>query len=156
MNKVTLKIDGMMCAMCEAHICETIRKAVPVAKKVTASKGKKEASFLTEEAVDLDALKAAVDATGYAVKGVEFSCLKVADICTYSETEADGTHKDNLDGKSVIIEKDRTKTKSSYRTLPLVKPFEDALLRKREEQEQNRKLCGRSYDKSHLDYINLN
>jgi len=65
MNKVTLKIDGMMCAMCEAHICETIRKAVPAAKKVTASKGKKEASFLTEEDVDLDALKAAVDATGY-------------------------------------------------------------------------------------------
>ncbi|MBR4744887.1 MAG: SpaH/EbpB family LPXTG-anchored major pilin [Oscillospiraceae bacterium] len=31
---------------------------------------------------------------GYAVKGVEFSCLKVADIMTYSETEADGTHKD--------------------------------------------------------------
>ena len=31
---------------------------------------------------------------GYAVKGVEFSYLKVADICTYSETEADGTHKD--------------------------------------------------------------
>ena len=31
---------------------------------------------------------------GYAVKGVVFSYLKVADICTYSETEADGTHKD--------------------------------------------------------------
>lgn len=31
---------------------------------------------------------------GYAVKGVIFSYLKVADICTYSETEADGTHKD--------------------------------------------------------------
>lgn len=31
---------------------------------------------------------------GYAVKGVEFSYLKVADICTYSETEGDGTHKD--------------------------------------------------------------
>lgn len=30
---------------------------------------------------------------GYAIKGVEFSYLKVADICTYSETEADGTHK---------------------------------------------------------------
>lgn len=65
MNKVTLKIDGMMCAMCEAHICETIRKAIPAAKKVTASKRKQEASFLTEEAVNLDALKAAVDATGY-------------------------------------------------------------------------------------------
>ena len=29
---------------------------------------------------------------GYAIKGVEFSYLKVADICDYSETEADGTH----------------------------------------------------------------
>jgi len=33
---------------------------------------------------------------GYAVKGVEFSYLKVADICTYSEIEADGTHKDMI------------------------------------------------------------
>lgn len=65
MEKVILKIDGMMCSMCEAHICETIRKAVPAAKKVSASKGKKEASFLTEEAVNPDALKAAIDATGY-------------------------------------------------------------------------------------------
>ena len=65
MYKTVVSIDGMMCSMCEAHICETIRKAVPAAKKVAASKGKKEASFLTEEAVDLDALKAAVDATGY-------------------------------------------------------------------------------------------
>ncbi len=31
---------------------------------------------------------------GYAIKGVEFSYLKVADIVTYDETEADGTHKD--------------------------------------------------------------
>lgn len=29
---------------------------------------------------------------GYAIKGVEFSYLKIADICDYSETEADGTH----------------------------------------------------------------
>ena len=65
MIQTTLKINGMMCAMCEAHICETIRKAIAAAKKVTASKRKQEASFLTEEAVDLDALKAAVDATGY-------------------------------------------------------------------------------------------
>ena len=61
-----------------------------------------------------------------------------------------------LDGKSVIIEKDRTKTKSSYRTLPLVKPFEVALLRKKAEQAENRRLCGKCYDKSHLDYINVN
>ncbi len=71
MIKTTLKIDGMMCSMCEAHICETIRKTVPSAKKVAASKGKKEASFLTEEAVDAEALKAAVDATGYTCLGIE-------------------------------------------------------------------------------------
>lgn len=70
MDKVIVNIDGMMCSMCEAHICETIRKAVPAAKKVTASRGKKEASFLTEEAVDLDALKAAIDATGYTCLGI--------------------------------------------------------------------------------------
>ncbi len=32
-----------------------------------------------------------------------------------------------LDGKNTIIEKDRTKTKSSYRSLPLVEPFEELL-----------------------------
>lgn len=66
----TLKIEGMLCGMCEAHVCDAIRKAVPAAKKVTASRAKKEASFVTDGAVDADALKAAVDATGY-------TCLSV-------------------------------------------------------------------------------
>ncbi len=65
MIKTTLKIDGMMCSMCEAHICDVIRKAVPGAKKVSASHKSGEASFLTDEAVDTDRLKAAVAATGY-------------------------------------------------------------------------------------------
>ena len=56
--------------MCEAHIRDTIRAAVPNAKKVTASRVKKEASFVTKEAVDADALKAAVNATGYECTGV--------------------------------------------------------------------------------------
>ncbi len=70
MFKTTLKIEGMMCGMCEAHICGVIRKTVPAAKKVTASRSRKEASFLTETPVDAACLKAAVDATGY-------SCLSV-------------------------------------------------------------------------------
>ena len=70
MNKFTLKIDGMMCGMCEAHICDTIRKAVPSAKTVSASRSKKEASFLSEEAVDTGSLKAAIDATGYTCQGI--------------------------------------------------------------------------------------
>ena len=71
MIKTTLKIEGMMCEMCEAHICDAIRKAVPSAKKVTASRGKKEASFLAEDAVDTKLLKASIDATGYTCLGVE-------------------------------------------------------------------------------------
>jgi len=65
MNKTTLKIDGMACSMCEAHINDTIRKAVPGAKKLSASHKKGEASFLTEDAVDLDALREAINKTGY-------------------------------------------------------------------------------------------
>lgn len=71
MIKTTLKIEGMMCGMCEAHICDAIRKAVPSAKKVSASRGKKEASFLTEDRVDAESLKSAVDATGYSCLSVE-------------------------------------------------------------------------------------
>ena len=71
MIKTTLSIDGMMCGMCEAHICDTIRKAVPSAKKVSASRGKKLASFLTEEPVDAESLKAAIDATGYTCLGID-------------------------------------------------------------------------------------
>ena len=71
MIKTTMKIDGMMCGMCEAHVCDAIRKAVPGAKKISASRGKKEATFLTEEDVDADSLKKAIDATGYTYLGIE-------------------------------------------------------------------------------------
>ncbi len=71
MTKTILRIEGMMCPMCEAHICDTIRKTVPSAKKLVASRGKREASFLTENAVDAELLKAAVNATGYHCLGVE-------------------------------------------------------------------------------------
>lgn len=73
MIKTTMKIEGMMCGMCEAHICDAIRKVVPSAKKVAASKGKREASFLTEEAVDEELMKAAIDAMGYTCLGIESS-----------------------------------------------------------------------------------
>ena len=71
MFKTTLKIEGMSCGMCEAHICDTIRKAVPGAKKVAASHGKGVASFLSESQVPEAQLKAAIDATGYTCLSVE-------------------------------------------------------------------------------------
>ena len=71
MIKTTLHIDGMMCSMCEAHINDVIRKSVPGAKKVAASHTKGEASFLTEDAVDEDKLRAAIAATGYTCLAVK-------------------------------------------------------------------------------------
>ena len=71
MIKTTMKIDGMMCGMCEAHICDVIRNTVPTAKKVSASHSKGEASFITENAVDEELLKKAVDATGYTCLSLE-------------------------------------------------------------------------------------
>lgn len=58
-----------------------------------------------------------------------------------------------LDGKQTVIAKDRTKTKSSYRSLPLVAPFEKLLRNLKAEQERNRKLCGSAYCLDYLEYI---
>ena len=71
MIRTTMKIDGMMCGMCETHVCDAIRKAIPTARKVVASRSRKEASFLTEDAVDTDRVKAAIDATGYGCLDIE-------------------------------------------------------------------------------------
>ena len=65
MIKITVKIDGMMCGMCEAHICDTVRRAFPDAKKVSASRKSGEATFLSDGAVDEEALKKAITDTGY-------------------------------------------------------------------------------------------
>lgn len=65
MVKTTLKIDGMMCGMCEAHINDEIRKTIPEAKSVKSSHTKGESSFLTEEEPDTAKLKEAIDKTGY-------------------------------------------------------------------------------------------
>jgi copper chaperone CopZ len=65
MYKITAKIEGMMCGMCEAHIADTIRKAFPDAKKVSASRKQGEATFLSEQEIDRGKLKQAIEETGY-------------------------------------------------------------------------------------------
>lgn len=57
-----------------------------------------------------------------------------------------------IDGKYEVIKKNRTKNKSSYRTLPLIPFIEDLLLSEKEKQDQNKKFYGNSY-KNKEDYI---
>ena len=71
MNKITVKIDGMMCGMCEAHICDTLRRAFPDAKKVSASRKHGEATFFFENIVDAETLKKAITDTGYTFVSVD-------------------------------------------------------------------------------------
>lgn len=66
MWRYTLKIDGMMCGMCEAHINDAVRKAVPV-KKVTSSHRKGQTVIISENELDESLLKDAIDATGYSL-----------------------------------------------------------------------------------------
>ena len=69
MWKYTLEVNGMMCGMCEAHVSDAIRGALPV-KKVTASHTKGQAVILSEAPLDEEALRAAIGKTGYEVQGV--------------------------------------------------------------------------------------
>lgn len=69
MTKITVKIDGMMCGMCESHINDAIRKAFPV-KKVTSSHSKGETIIISEQDVDETVLRSTIGATGYAVVSV--------------------------------------------------------------------------------------
>ena len=70
MNKVTLKIKGMACSMCEAHMNEMIRKTLPEARKVSSSFKKGETVFLVDKEFDEELLKKAVDETGYELVSV--------------------------------------------------------------------------------------
>ena len=65
MEKITVKIDGMMCGMCEAHICDALRAAFPDAKKVRASRRNGQATMLLGQTPDGGALEKAVSDTGY-------------------------------------------------------------------------------------------
>ncbi len=65
MYKVTLKIDGMHCGMCEAHVNDAVRKAAAV-KKVKSSHRRGETVYLCEEEEIAPVLQA-VEALGYRV-----------------------------------------------------------------------------------------
>ena len=69
MIKTTVKVDGMMCGMCESHVNDAVRKAFQV-DKVSSSHSKGETTLITDAHVDDARLKATINATGYEVKGI--------------------------------------------------------------------------------------
>lgn len=70
MVETILKVNGMMCGMCESHINDVVRKTAQVSK-VSSSHTRGETVIVSEQELDLEALKQAIAATGYTVTGAE-------------------------------------------------------------------------------------
>lgn len=71
MIKTVIKVEGMMCGMCEAHVSDIIRKNFKV-KKVYSSHVKGETVVLSQEPLKEEDVLSAFKETGYKVKGVYF------------------------------------------------------------------------------------
>ena len=69
MYKTTLKIDGMMCSMCEAHINDAIRRAFPV-MKISSSAAKKRCEIISDGPLDEQKLRDVIAPTGYTLLSV--------------------------------------------------------------------------------------
>ena len=70
MTKTTLKIDGMACGMCEAHVNDAIRKAFNV-KKVSSSHSKGETVIVSEQPLSHEQIEQTLAPTGYKLMGIE-------------------------------------------------------------------------------------
>ena len=69
MVTTTMKVDGMMCGMCESHINDAIRRHFLV-RKVKSSKRRGETVIVSEEPLDPEALKRVINETGYELKDI--------------------------------------------------------------------------------------
>lgn len=69
MIQTTVQVSGMACSMCEAHVNDAVRSALNI-QKVTSSHGKGETVILSDEPLDADKLREAINATGYQVGGI--------------------------------------------------------------------------------------
>ena len=69
MYKTTVKVDGMMCGMCESHVNDAIRAKMSV-KKVSSSHKKGETVIISENRLSTDMITAALGGSGYRVLNV--------------------------------------------------------------------------------------
>ena len=70
MVETILKVNGMMCGMCESHINDVVRKTAQMSK-VSSSHTRGETVIVSDQELDLETLKQAIAATGYTVTGAE-------------------------------------------------------------------------------------
>jgi copper chaperone CopZ len=66
MYKITLKVEGMMCGHCEAHVNDIVRNNFKV-KKVSSSHSTNTTEIITDSDIDIERLTELIQADGYTV-----------------------------------------------------------------------------------------
>ena len=66
MYESTVRIDDMMCSMCEAHVNDALRGSLNV-NKVSSSHKKGETVIISENEISVEQVSSALDGSGYAV-----------------------------------------------------------------------------------------
>ena len=72
MVKTVLKIDGMMCGMCEAHMNDLVRKCFQV-KKVSSNAKKGITEVISEKEIDVSLVESEIEKIGYHLISAESS-----------------------------------------------------------------------------------
>ena len=75
MIKINIKVEGMMCGICETHINDAVRRISEV-KKVSSSHSDKETVIIAENDIPDDKIRAVIGALGYGVMGIERSAYE--------------------------------------------------------------------------------
>ena len=70
MIRTVVKVDGMMCSMCEAHINDAIRRNFDV-KKVKSNRKRKETVIESRQPLDQELVRKTIEDTGYIFLGIE-------------------------------------------------------------------------------------
>lgn len=69
MNKIILKINGMKCGMCEAHVNDLFRKSIKV-KSIKSDHKKNQTVIICEDDYTKEELKKCLDGSGYIIEDI--------------------------------------------------------------------------------------
>lgn len=72
MYKITLKIDGMSCPMCESHLNDIVRREFKI-KQVKSSHKRGDMVIVADDKLDRSELERAVGSVGY--KLLSYECI---------------------------------------------------------------------------------
>lgn len=77
MYKTILKVDGMSCGMCEAHVNDAVRNSFDI-KSIKSSHKKGITEIITKDMPDVESFSNAIEKSGYKVTSANFEPYEAA------------------------------------------------------------------------------